>query len=84
MEPRRPLDQNLEQHLRDAATRVEADVKRLITYINDEVVPDVRRNGSAALRAAAAEIERLAGRMEDASNPPPPPRPPTTPPKSEP
>ena len=70
----RPPSESLEQRLRDAATSVESEVKRLITYINDEVVPDVRRNGSAALRSAAAEIDRLASRMESANrNPPPPP-----------
>ncbi len=70
----RPPLEGFEQRLRDAATSVESEVKRLITYINDEVVPDVRRNGSAALRSAAAEIDRLAGRMENANrNPPPPP-----------
>ena len=71
--------QRFEQTLRDAAGTVEVEVKRLVTYINDEVVPDVRRNGSAALRAAAAEIERLARRMEDAQRTPPPPPPPGTP-----
>ncbi len=73
-----PIDnrQPIEQRLREAASHVEDDVKRLIAYINDEVVPDVRRNGSVALRYAAAEIDRLARRMEDANRtPPPPPKP---------
>jgi hypothetical protein len=68
--------QPIEQRLREAASHVEDDVKRLIAYFNDEVVPDVRRNGSAALRYAAAEIDRLARRMEEANRtPPPPPKP---------
>jgi hypothetical protein len=71
-----------EQQLRDAAAHVEADLKKVVTYINDEVVPDVRRNGSDALRAAAAELHRLAQTMDDharkRSSPPPPP-PPGTP-----
>ena len=73
-----PIDnrQPIEQRLREAASNVEQDVKRLISYFNDEVVPDVRRNGSAALRLAAAEIDRLARRMEEAGRtPPPPPKP---------
>ncbi len=70
-----------EQRLRDAGTQIEEDVRRLITYVNDEVVPDVRRNGSEALRAAAAELQRLAQRMDErqaasAAPPPPPPGPP--------
>ena len=65
-----------EQRLREAGETVEADVRRVIGYINDEVVPDVRRNGSDALRFAAAELQKLAQRMDDAKHPPPPPAPP--------
>jgi hypothetical protein len=69
-----------EQSLKDAAGHLETDLKNVVKYINDEVVPDVRRNGSEALRAAAAELHRLAQRMDDharktsASPPPPPPK----------
>ncbi len=72
-----------EQQLRDAAAHVEADLNKVVTYINDEVVPDVRRNGSEALRAAAAELHRLAQKLDDHarrwSSAPPPPPPPGTP-----
>jgi hypothetical protein len=65
-----------EQGLRDAVTHLEADVRSVVKYINDDVVPDVRRNGSEALRAAAAELHKLAQRMDDhahrTSAPPPP------------
>jgi glutamyl-tRNA reductase len=54
-----------EQQLREAATHVEEDVKRVVTYLNDEVVPVIRRNGSQALRVAAAELHKLAQRMDD-------------------
>jgi hypothetical protein len=59
-EPRR-----WEQQVRDATARVEEDLRKVVTYINDEVVPDIRRNGSHALRAAAAELHKLAQRMDD-------------------
>jgi hypothetical protein len=66
-----------EQQLRDAATHLETDLKNVVKYINDDVVPDLRRNGSEALRAAAAELHRLAQRMDEharkTSAPPPPP-----------
>jgi hypothetical protein len=74
-QPKRPW----EQQVRDAAAHLETDLKQAVKYINDEVVPEVRRNGSEALRAAAAELHRLAQRMDDharrssASPPPPPP-----------
>jgi hypothetical protein len=70
-----------EARVREAAAHVEADVQRVITYINDEVVPDVRRHGSLALRTAAAELARLAERMDDSRReaaPTPPPAPAAT------
>ncbi len=72
--PRSPL----ETRLREAAAHVEEDLRRVAAYINDEVVPDVRRNSSDALRAAAAELRKLAERMDDANRRTPPP--PRTPP----
>ena len=68
-----------EQQLKDAAAHLETDLKNVVKYINDEVVPEVRRNGSDALRAAAAELHRLAQRMDDharktSGSPPPPPK----------
>jgi hypothetical protein len=73
-----------EQPLKDAAAHLETDLRNVVKYINDEVVPDVRRNGSDALRAAAAELHRLAQRMDDharkrSGSPPPPPPPKDTP-----
>jgi hypothetical protein len=60
-EPKRPW----EQQLRDAAAHLETDLKNVVKYINDEVVPEVRRNGSEAMRAAAAELHKLAQKMDD-------------------
>ncbi len=54
-----------EQQLREAAARAEEELRRVVTYINDEVVPEVRRNGSQALRAAAVEMQKLAQKMDD-------------------
>jgi len=53
-DPKRPWEQ-----------RVHEELRRVIDYINDEVVPEVRRNGSDALRAAAKELDKLAQRMDD-------------------
>ena len=53
-----------EQAIEDSAVKAEAEVRRVIAYLNDEVVPEVRRDGSRALRSAAAELTRLAERME--------------------
>lgn len=54
-----------EQHVRDAAAWAEDELRDVVSYINDEVVPEVRKNGSDALRRAAVELEKLAQRMDD-------------------
>jgi hypothetical protein len=61
-----------EQKLHDAGLRVEEDLRKVIQFINDEVVPDVRRNGSVALRAAAQELQKLAERMDERAKSAPP------------
>lgn len=53
------------QQVQQATDHIEQDVRRVIAYINDEVVPDIRRSGSQALRTAATELQKLAQRMDD-------------------
>ncbi len=50
-------EQPLGEHL-------EEDVKRIIAYLNDRVVPEVRENSSKALRIAAEQLNRLATHLE--------------------
>jgi len=68
--PRQPW----QDRIHETAARVEDELRGLATYINDEVVPDVRRYSSEALRKAAVELQKLAQRMDDerGKNPPPP------------
>ena len=54
-----------EQQVRNAATRVEDELHRVVTYINDQVGPEIRLNGTQALRAAAEQLQKLAQRMDD-------------------
>ncbi len=68
-----PTESAWEARIRGAAAQVESEVQKVIQYINDEVVPDVRKNGSEALRLAAQQLQRLAERMDDSKTPPPPP-----------
>ena len=49
----------------EAAKRADAEVQRLIRYMNDEVVPDVRRHSSTALRSAAEQLRALAQTLDD-------------------
>ena len=53
------------QKVQDAADRAEAEVQRVIRFMNDEVVPDVRRHSSSALRTAAEQLRALAQTLDD-------------------
>ncbi len=50
----------VDQTLNKAVPRVEEEVKKVIAYLNDEVVPSVRGNSSKALRVASQELIKLA------------------------
>lgn len=50
-----------------AVPRVEEEVKKVIAYLNDEVVPGVRENSSKVLRSAAEQLDRLAEYLEGRS-----------------
>ena len=87
--PTESSKQPCESRLREAGSHIEQDVQRLLKFINDDVLPDVRRNGSRALKAAAIEFEKLAESMDAANRAPgttatPPPPPPPPHPKQEP
>jgi hypothetical protein len=43
---------------------MEDEVKRVIAYLNDQVVPQVRQNSSSALRCAAEQLGRLAEHLD--------------------
>ena len=66
--PNQKSSKPFEQRLHHAATRAEEELHRLVRYLDDEVVPEVRRNSSTALRAAAVRLQKLAESMENASN----------------
>lgn len=51
--------------VQDTADRAEAEVRKLVEYLNDEVVPDVRRHSSTALRTAADRLRELAQTLDD-------------------
>ncbi len=62
---RKTTPERWQDRVEDAVDRAEDELRTLITYINDEVVPDVRRSGSEALRTAATELSRLAEKMDN-------------------
>ena len=51
--------------VQEAVDRTEAEVRKLIQYLNDEVVPDVRKQSSSALKTAAERLQALANSLDD-------------------
>ncbi len=62
---------NTTRKLDDAAQKIEAEVKGVIQHLNDEVVPKIRTESTQALRSLAAELRRLADKMDDSRTQPP-------------
>ena len=54
----------VDETLNKAVPRVEDELKKVIAYLNDEVVPGVRQNSSKALRVAADQLTKLAEHMD--------------------
>jgi signal transduction histidine kinase len=58
------LGRKIGKNLGDAKRNVEEESEKLITYLNDEVVPAIRQGSSRALRTAAEKLSQLAEYME--------------------
>jgi len=48
----------------DMGRRLDEEVEKMIAYLNDEVVPQVRNHSSRALRIAAEKLSRFADYMD--------------------
>jgi hypothetical protein len=62
-----------EQRVSEAGARLRDEIvdelQRFVRTIDTEVVPEVRRNSSSALKAAATHLQKLAERMDDRTPP---------------
>ena len=54
----------VDERFGNCSDKLEDDVRRVITYLNDKVVPEVRQNSSKALRIAAEQLARLADHLD--------------------
>jgi hypothetical protein len=54
----------VDEKVTQAMPRLEEEVKKVIAYLNDEVVPDIRANSSKALRAASEQLSKLADKWD--------------------
>lgn len=48
----------------DVGRRMDEEIEKLISYINDEVVPSVRTQSTKGMRVAAEKLNSLADYME--------------------
>lgn len=58
------LGRKLDKEIGDAAQKLERESERMITYLNDAVVPAIRHGSTRALRTAANQLNRLAEYMD--------------------
>ncbi len=64
----KPFDERMNRAIHDAADRLDRESEKLITYINDEVVPAVREHSSRGLRIAAEKLAKFADYMDQEKN----------------
>ncbi len=60
----RNFGRKVEEKLTETMPRVEEEVRRVVAYLNDEVVPGVRENSSKALRTASEQLAKLADQLD--------------------
>ncbi len=58
----------VDQRFNQAAPKVEGELRKLIAYLNDQVVPQLRQDSAQALRAAADRLRKLAEHLDDSHN----------------
>ena len=55
----------VDERFNQALPRVEEELKKVIAYLNDQVVPRLRQDSSQALHAAADRLRKLAEQLDD-------------------
>ena len=58
------------QRIDEAIELIEMELRHAITYVNDAVIPQVRRESITAMRTASDTLRSLADRFERQNNPP--------------
>jgi regulator of sigma D len=55
----------VDERFNQVKPRVEEELKKVIDYLNDQVVPQLRQGSSDALRSAADRLRKLAEQLDD-------------------
>lgn len=58
------IGRKLDAEFGDAAEKFEREKEKVISYLNNEVVPAIRTHSTKALRTAAEQLSKLAEYME--------------------
>ena len=64
------------QRIDEAIELIEMELRHAIAYVNDAVIPQVRRESISAMRTAADKLRNLADRFEQRNHPGQSPNPP--------
>jgi len=67
--PPRPGPGGVGQRIEDAVELIEMELRHTIAYVNDAVVPQVRKESIAAMRTVADTLRNLADRIEQQKGP---------------
>jgi len=62
--PPGPGASSVGQRIEEAMELIEMELRHAITYVNDAVIPQVRRESISAMRVAADTLRNLADRFE--------------------
>jgi bisphosphoglycerate-dependent phosphoglycerate mutase len=55
----------VDEQVSQAIPRIEEEVNKVIAYLNDQVVPQLRQGSSQALRSASESLRKLAEQLDD-------------------
>jgi hypothetical protein len=58
------VGRKLDEQFGGFSDKMEEEVRKVVDYLNDRVVPEVRQNSSKALRVAAEQLGRLADHLD--------------------
>ena len=56
--------ERVNRKIEEAARTLELETERLVTYINNEVVPEVRKHSSRGLRTASQKLREFADYLD--------------------
>jgi hypothetical protein len=68
--PPRPGETGAARRIEEAIELIEMELRHAVAYINDAVVPQIRRESISAMRAVSETLRNLADRMEQSPQQP--------------